>query len=156
MALDPNNPAPCAVQGQILRLSERRETAIYLRDGKLWVADFIDGRGELIDAATWFRFNCGSRASPHARRRMAIDSAIPLYEQLEKRIDVLHHSGATRSLYAHLEQRIHQPHRSDSALTMYAQLGQRIQQRHRSTATDIQTDVKPREPKLRTNREVQS
>ena len=38
MALDPHNPALCAVQGQILRLSERREAAIYLRDGKLWVA----------------------------------------------------------------------------------------------------------------------
>ena len=113
MALDPHNPALCAVQGQILRLSERREAAIYLHKGKLWVADFIDGRGELIDAVTWFRFNCGSRASPHAQRRMAIESALPLYEQLEKRIHQL----------------------------------------HRSSGAGGQTDVTPREPKLRTNRE---
>ena len=90
MALDPHNPALCAVQGQVLRLSERREVAIYLRNDKLWVADFIDGCGELIDAVTWFRFNCGSSASPHARRRMAAESGIPLYEQLKERIEQLH------------------------------------------------------------------
>ena len=93
MARNPDHRFVCALQGQILRLSERREVAIYLRDDKLWVADFIDGCGELIDVATWFRFNCGSSASPHARRRMAAESGIPLYEQLEKRIEELHCSG---------------------------------------------------------------
>ena len=39
------------ILGQILRRSERRETAIYLRDGVLWVADFVDGDGQLVDAA---------------------------------------------------------------------------------------------------------
>ena len=34
-----------ALQGQLLRHSERREVAIFLRDGVLWVADFIDARG---------------------------------------------------------------------------------------------------------------
>jgi hypothetical protein len=47
-----------SIQGQILRRSERREVAIYLRDGELWIADFIDGIGELIEPAAWFRFNC--------------------------------------------------------------------------------------------------
>ena len=32
-----------SIQGQILRRSERREVAIFLRDRALWVADFIDG-----------------------------------------------------------------------------------------------------------------
>jgi hypothetical protein len=79
-----------AIQGQLLRLTKRREVAIYVRYGKLWVADFIDGCGELFDPVTWIRFNCGSRAAPHARRRMAVESAVPLYEQLERRIEALH------------------------------------------------------------------
>jgi hypothetical protein len=33
------------IQGQLLRLSERREVAIYLRNDTLWIADFIDGHG---------------------------------------------------------------------------------------------------------------
>ncbi len=75
-----------SLQGQLLRHSDRREVAIFLRDGALWVADFIDGDGMLVDAATWFRFNCGAAASPHARRRMVLESAIPLSEDLIARI----------------------------------------------------------------------
>jgi hypothetical protein len=78
-----------SIQGQILRRSERREVAIFLRDRVLWVADFIDGQGELIDAPTWFRFNCGELSSSHARRRMVLESAIPLSEDLVERIERL-------------------------------------------------------------------
>lgn len=78
------------IQGQLLRLSERREVAIYLRDGTLWVADFIDGDGELVEAKTWFRFNCGAPATYHARRRMVREAAIPLSGELIARIEHLH------------------------------------------------------------------
>jgi hypothetical protein len=78
-----------SIQGQILRRSERREVAIFLRDRVLWVADFVDGQGELIDAPTWFRFNCGELSSSHARRRMVLESAIPLSEDLVERIERL-------------------------------------------------------------------
>jgi hypothetical protein len=78
------------IQGQLLRLSERREVAIYLRDGMLWVADFIDGDGELVEAKTWFRFNCGAHATFHARRRMVREAAIPLSAELIARIEHLH------------------------------------------------------------------
>lgn len=77
------------VQGQLLRRSERREVAIFLRGNTLWIADFIDGHGELIDAPTWFRFNCGEFSNWHARRRMARESAIPLSEELVERIERL-------------------------------------------------------------------
>ena len=77
------------LQGQLLRRSERREVAIFLRDGALWVADFIDGNGQLIDATTWFRFNCGALSSSHARHRMLHESAIPLSEELVQRIEGL-------------------------------------------------------------------
>ena len=86
------------IQGQILRFSEHHLVAIYLRDGSLWIADFVDGQGVLIDAATWFRFNCGTLATAHARRRMAAESAIPLSLELVERIEALHHAAATSGL----------------------------------------------------------
>jgi hypothetical protein len=79
-----------SIQGQLLRHSEHREVAIFLRDGALWVADFIDGNGQLIDATTWFRFNCAALFSSHAQRRMALESAIPLSPELVARIQRLH------------------------------------------------------------------
>jgi hypothetical protein len=85
-----------AIQGQLLRVSERREVAIYLRKDTLWVADFIDGHGALIDAATWFRFNCGMPATSYARRRMVFESTIPLSAQLVARIEYLHRSDTAR------------------------------------------------------------
>jgi hypothetical protein len=85
-----------SIQGQLLRQSERREVAIFLRDGALWVADFIDGQGVLIDAITWFRFNCGSPSTWHARRRMVLESAVPLPEELVQRIERLHRPATMR------------------------------------------------------------
>lgn len=81
------------IQGQILRRSERRETAIYLRDGRLWVADFVDGHGHLVDAQSWLRFNCGG-ASAQARWRMALESASPVSDELAQRIEALHRAMA--------------------------------------------------------------
>jgi hypothetical protein len=93
---DPGNRFATAIQGQLLRRSERREVANYLRKGALWVADFIDGDGELIDAVTWFRFNCGTPFGSHARRRMILESAMPLSGQLAARIESLHRSSTVR------------------------------------------------------------
>ncbi len=84
---------PPPIQGQLLRVSARREVAIYLRDGALWVADFLDSQGTLMDAATWLRFNCASSASWHVRRRMALESAMPLSVDLIARIEQLHEQG---------------------------------------------------------------
>ena len=81
-----------SIQGQILRRSDRREVAIYLRDGELWIADFIDGVGELIEPAAWFRFNCGTPWARRAHRRMLFESATPLSADLAARIERLHHS----------------------------------------------------------------
>ena len=93
--LQESGAAAAPLQGQLLRLSERREVAIYLREDELWVADFIDGQGELVDAATWFRFHCATAAASHARRRMIRESAIPLSAQLAARIESLHCSNAS-------------------------------------------------------------
>jgi hypothetical protein len=93
MAIDPRNGPAKAIQGQLLRMSARREVAIYLRNDALWVADFIDGHGEIIDAITWFRFNCGTSSSPHARCRMVLESGVPLTADLVSRIERLHGSA---------------------------------------------------------------
>ena len=77
----------------MLRRSERRETAIYLRDGFLWVADFVDGHGQLMDAESWLRFNCPG-ASGQARSRMALESASPVADDLAERIEALHRAIA--------------------------------------------------------------
>ena len=97
-ATDIDREPGCAgsIQGQLLRHSDRREVAIFLRDGALWVADFIDGEGELIDATTWFRFHCAAPSSPHGRRRMVLESAVPLSPDLVARIRHLYASAPTR------------------------------------------------------------
>jgi hypothetical protein len=77
------------IQGQLLRLTERREVAIFLCEGALWVADFIDGDGELIDAVSWFRFHCAALSTAHARHRMVLEAAIPLSDELVTRIESL-------------------------------------------------------------------
>jgi hypothetical protein len=84
--INPKSECAASIRGQLLRRSERREVAIFLRDGALWVADFIDGEGSLIDATTWFRFNCGAPSSLQARRRMILESATPLSPELVARI----------------------------------------------------------------------
>ena len=73
-----------------MRLSTRRQVAIYLHDDVLWVADFIDGRGEIVDAKTWFRFNCATALPSHMRRRMLLESAIPLSSELAQKVEELH------------------------------------------------------------------
>ncbi len=85
------------IQGQILRRSDRREVAIFLRDGALWVADFVDGRGELIDAVSWFRFHCAGASVTHAERRMLHESATPLAPELTARIEALIGAEAGRA-----------------------------------------------------------
>lgn len=96
MSTYPGPDAAHTIQGQLLRHNERREVAIFLHDGSLWVADFIDGHGQLIDAATWFRFNCGALTSAPARRRMVLESAVPLSAALVAKIERLPWPAAPR------------------------------------------------------------
>ena len=79
-----------SIQGQLLRLSAHHTVAIYLREGALWVADFIDGEGMLVDASIWFRFNCGSLSNSHALRRLTLESAMPISTDLVAKIEGLH------------------------------------------------------------------
>lgn len=78
-----------ALQGNLLRLSERREIAIYLRDGAAWVADFNNGRGELFFASAWYSMSGGRRLA-HAQRRGEVEVISPLPEAVVQRIEALH------------------------------------------------------------------
>jgi len=82
--------SPLSIRGQLLRRSEHRAVAIYLRGDSTWVADFVDGHGVLVDVNTWFRFNCGTPANGHVSRRIALESAIPLSSELIAQIEALH------------------------------------------------------------------
>ena len=81
------------IQGQLVRLSARREVAIYLLDGTLWVADFVDSCGELFEPETWFRFNCGTQSAQDAQRRMLRESGLPLSADTVAKIENLHRAA---------------------------------------------------------------
>ena len=49
MNLRPEPRRTRCIQGQLLRVSERREAAIFLRDGSLWVADFKSSGGLMMN-----------------------------------------------------------------------------------------------------------
>lgn len=78
------------ILGQLLRLSARRVVAIYIRGEALWIADFIDGHGELMDPMVWIRFNCGSPLARQTQRRTLLEGGMPLSGEIVARIDALH------------------------------------------------------------------
>ena len=61
-----NATSQVPLQGQLLRRDRRREAALFLHQGSLWVADFIDGKGGIVDAASWVRFNCSAPTKPRS------------------------------------------------------------------------------------------
>jgi hypothetical protein len=89
-----HDQASCSIQGQLLRLGAHRVAVIYLREGAVWVADFVDGKGALSDVRTWLRFNCGTTANAYAIRRTARECAIPLSAELVSCIEWLHQAAA--------------------------------------------------------------
>ena len=78
------------IQGQVVRLSEDREVAFYRRDGRLWAADLVDGRCEILDAATWISFGSGALALAQSRRSRALESAVPISPELAETLECLH------------------------------------------------------------------
>lgn len=89
MTTTPQAISTSAVQGSLLRLSERREVAIYLREGAGWVADFHDGRATLHSVSEWHGSGSG-RMLVHAQRRDAVETISPLPDEVVQRIESLH------------------------------------------------------------------
>lgn len=74
------------LHGNLLRLGEQHEIAIYMRDGMAWVADFKDGRCKVSTASAWFASNQDGRVL----HRMDLGSITPLPEEVVERIERLH------------------------------------------------------------------
>ena len=55
------------IQGQVLHSGRRRDVILFLYEGRLWVADFVDGESEFVDATTWVGSNCGGAANGRTR-----------------------------------------------------------------------------------------
>lgn len=85
--LEPNGAT--RINGNLLRLSERREIAIYLRDGAAWVADFNNGGCEIFIASAWYSMS-GGRMLARAQRRGEVETISPLPEAVVPRIEALH------------------------------------------------------------------
>ena len=76
------------LSGNLLRLGERREIAIYLRGGTAWVAEFEKGRGEVFNVGAWSSLY--GRALVHAQRRGEVNIISPIPEDVVARIERLH------------------------------------------------------------------
>jgi hypothetical protein len=79
------------MDGNLLRLGETREIAIYRRGGLAWVADFRSGRGELCTPGVWFALN-----APCSALRAGLGGLEPLPAEVIGRIEALH-AAAERS-----------------------------------------------------------
>ena len=77
-----NNISP--LSGNFLRLGERREIAIYLRDGSAWVAEFKKGHGDVYNVSAWFSLY--GRALVNAQRREEVSIISPIPEDVVARI----------------------------------------------------------------------
>jgi hypothetical protein len=84
------NAVPNSIDGHLLQLGEGHEVAIYTRDGMCWVAEFKDGRGELFNAGTFFRFHAGVLRYSHRPYAVACASATVLTPEALERIERLH------------------------------------------------------------------
>ena len=76
------------LSGNLLRLGERREIAIYLRGGTAWVAEFKKGHGEVYNPSAWFSLY--GRALVHAQRRGEVNIISPIPGDVVARIERLH------------------------------------------------------------------
>ena len=87
--------AEVSLQGQLLIRDRRRKAALFLHEGSLWVADFIDGKGGIVDAASWVRFNCSAPSSARFVVRPARARTHALSPQLAATIGLLLQASAS-------------------------------------------------------------
>jgi hypothetical protein len=73
-------------RGNLLRLGDGREIAIYRHDDMAWVTEFSDGYARIFAASDWFCVNRGGRAL----RSMELATIQPLSDDLAQRIERLH------------------------------------------------------------------
>lgn len=88
-------PTPeSAISGHVIHVSDGHSVAIYQRNGVCWVADFQWGAGQLVDAASWFRFHAGVLRYSHRRRAEALETMTPISPELAEQLERLHRPAA--------------------------------------------------------------
>jgi hypothetical protein len=91
-----DDPPTAAITGNTMQLGERHSIAIHQRDGRCWVAEFREGRGELIDAASWYRSYLGALRYSHGRRLAALATLQPMTQDMIDQVEDLHRQAGRR------------------------------------------------------------
>src|SRR5690242_12610479 len=86
--LKPEARAEASISGYVIGRGGAHSIAIHERNGVSWVAEFRDGRGELMNANTWFYFH--AERLGYWNRRQAYKSAQPLPPSMLEAIERLH------------------------------------------------------------------
>src|SRR6185437_16347765 len=90
----PETLAEASVNGYVIGQDAAHAIAIYERNGVSWVPEFRDGRGELMNANTWFYFHAERLGYWH--RRQAYKSMQPLPLPMLEEIERLHREREAR------------------------------------------------------------
>jgi len=84
-----------SINGHMIALGAGHSIAIHQKNGEGFVAEFRDGRAELMHAGTWFRFHAGGLRYCH-NRRTAFQSSMPLTPEMLEKIERLHRESEAR------------------------------------------------------------
>ena len=90
----PETQAEASINGYVIGRGGAHSIAIYERNGVSWVAEFRDGRGELMNANTWFYFH--AERLGYWNRRQVDKSAQPLPRPMLEEIERLHREREAR------------------------------------------------------------
>jgi hypothetical protein len=83
-----------SINGHTIVLGAGHSVAIYKRKGEFYVAEFLDGCGELAYADTWFRFHAGALRCYNGRA--ALRRSMPLTPEMMQKIERLHAESEAR------------------------------------------------------------
>jgi len=88
--------AATSINGYVVDLGAEHSIAIYDRNGEAWVAEFEDGRGELMNANAWYYFHAARLG--YWRRRNPLEPPKPLTPDIVAEIERLHERSEARPL----------------------------------------------------------
>jgi hypothetical protein len=94
MNAQPETEVQASIEGHVIDRGSAHSIAMYERDGVSWVAEFRGGRGELMNANTWFYFHSERLGYWHRRRACKSVQPLPLWMLVE--IERLHRDREAR------------------------------------------------------------
>ena len=97
--------AAAAIEGHAIDLGPAHWAAFYDRNGESWVAEFRGGRGEVMNANTWYYFHAGRLGYWNSQRGGSRFST-PLTPEMLEAIQSLHEAKEGRSSSRHKRRRL--------------------------------------------------